>query len=256
MIILLSPAKTLNFEKPDRTNSTQPQFLEKTKILASVLKKYKPADLKSLMNISDNLAELNYDRFQNMDFGPQTQPVKAALDVFEGDVYKGIEAETMNEQDWVYAQEHLRILSGLYGMLKPLDTIQPYRLEMGTKLNIRNKYKNLYAFWKEALTQTINEELKAQETPYLINLASKEYFKALDKRLVYAPILDVQFKEWRQGKLKFISFNAKKARGLMARYIIDHKLKDPQDLKGFTTEGYQFEPELSSENSWMFTREN
>jgi cytoplasmic iron level regulating protein YaaA (DUF328/UPF0246 family) len=127
---------------------------------------------------------------------------------------------------------------------------------MGTQLNIRNNFKNLYAFWKEELTRSINEELNAQESPFLINLASKEYFKALDKRQINAPILEVQFKEWRQGKLKFISFNAKKARGLMARYIIDHKLEDPQDLKGFTTEGYQFEPELSSENSWMFTREN
>ena len=256
MIVLLSPAKTLDFEKPDRPNATQPQFIDKTEILASVLKKYKPADLKSLMSISDNLAELNYDRFQNMAFHPQTPPVKAALDVFEGDVYKGIEAETMNDQDWGYAQQHLRILSGLYGILKPLDTIQPYRLEMGTQLNIRNKFKNLYAFWKEELTRSINEELNAQESPFLINLASKEYFKALDKRQINAPILEVQFKEWRQGKLKFISFNAKKARGLMARYIIDHKLEDPQHLKGFTTEGYQFEPELSSENSWMFTREN
>ncbi len=256
MLVLLSPAKTMNFERPVRNAASNPFFQNEVEKLAHVLKSKSQNDLQDLMDISDNLAELNYERYQSMQFDPQPDSARAALDVFEGDVYKGIDSQTMEEAHWQYAQQHIRILSGLYGYLRPLDRIQPYRLEMGTSLPIDKQTKNLYQFWQPRLWKVIEKDLKNQDHPIIINLASQEYFKALPLKDHSAKVLEIKFKEWRDGKLKFISFYAKKARGLMARYMMDHGVSKPEELKAFDYEGYQFESDLSSEWEWVFTRES
>ena len=256
MIALLSPAKTMDFEKEPSVKSTDPRFVEKSSFLANLLKDMSREELKSLMDISDNLAELNYERYQRMSFQPQTEPALPALDVFEGDVYKGINSEDMDDHQWDYAQDHVRILSGLYGLLRPKDKIQAYRLEMGTSLEIDEDRGNLYDFWTEEITQTLKKDLSQFDDPYIINLASKEYFKAVNTKDIEAPVLEIKFREWRDGKLKFISFNAKKARGLMARYMMDQHISNIEALKSFNYEGYAFDEELSKDREWMFTREN
>ncbi|SRR6056297_406572 len=256
MLVLLSPAKTMNFERPVRKNASNPFFESEAQELAHVLKSKSQTDLQDLMDISDNLTELNYKRYQKMQFEPQPDSARAALDVFEGDVYKGIDSHTMEEAHWQYAQQHIRILSGLYGYLRPLDRIQAYRLEMGTNLSIDKETKNLYEFWQPRLWKVIEKDLKNQDHAIIINLASNEYFKALPLKHHSAKVLEIKFKEWRDGKLKFISFYAKKARGLMARYMMDHGVSKPKELQAFDYEGYQFESNLSSEWEWVFTRES
>lgn len=256
MLVLLSPAKTMNFERPVRDALSNPAFENEAKKLASVLKSKSQADLQDLMDISENLAELNYERYRDMKFDPQPDSARAALDVFEGDVYKGIDSQSMEEAHWQYAQQHIRILSGLYGYLRPLDRIQPYRLEMGTKLPIDKNAKNLYEFWQPKLGSSIEKDLENQDHPIIVNLASNEYFKAMPLKDLSARVLEIKFKEWRDGKLKFISFYAKKARGLMARYMMDHGVSKPEELQGFDYEGYQFESEMSSDWEWVFTRES
>lgn len=253
MLTVLSPAKTLNFEKKASIATASPKFRKESAELVGILKKKSPKDLIKLMSISDKLAELNHERFQNFSSRYSASNSRAALLAFKGDVYLGLQAEDFDQKDLAYAQEHLRILSGLYGILKPLDKMQPYRLEMGTALK-NDKGNNLYDFWDDKITKEINKELKSHKDPCLVNLASKEYFKAIKKKDIKADIIDVHFKEYRDGKLKFVSFNAKKARGLMARYIIKERIDHREGLKGFNLDSYHYEASLSDEKNLHFVR--
>lgn len=252
MKIVISPAKSLDFERPLPTQEySKPVFLKQTKEIVSVLKKLKPTDLSELMDISDNLAQLNWQR--NKDFKTPFTPENArpAVFAFSGDVYLGLDAHTISASKLDDLQTKLRILSGQYGILKPLDLIQAYRLEMGTSLPIR-EYKNLYSFWKKTLTDSLNKELKKNEL--FINLASNEYFSVIDVKQLKVPVITPEFKDYKDGKLKIISFFAKKARGLMVRYIIENDVETIEDLKGFNYEGYQFDANLSKGNTLVFTR--
>ncbi|WP_114417567.1 peroxide stress protein YaaA [Marinospirillum perlucidum] len=254
MLSLLSPAKSLDLETPATTSSyTQPDFLEPAAQLIDVLRPLAPQELSELMKISDKLASLNAARYQ--EWQPPFTPdnAKQAAMAFTGDVYTGLDASSLDQEALDFGQKHLRILSGLYGLLRPLDLIQAYRLEMGTKLK-NPAGPDLYAFWKETLTERLNAELAEQEQPWIINLASQEYFKALDKKKLQAEVITPVFKDWKNGQYKIISFFAKKARGLMARYQLDNRIDQPEGLKGFDKEGYAYNSSLSEGNSWVFTR--
>jgi len=252
MLILISPAKNLNFDPLDKDlEATQPAFLKETRQLAKTAKALSKGQLKRLMNLSDKLTDLNYERFQAFKTPFTIDNAKPAALAFAGDVYQGLEASTMKSADLDWAQDHLRILSGLYGLLRPLDLIQPYRLEMGRPLKTE-KADNLYGFWQDKLTRQVNKDLNGSQT--LVNLASNEYFGAIDPAKVKGDIITPQFKEIRDGKARFISFTAKKARGTMARYIIDKRIDDPEELKGFKRDGYRFNKSLSKGNNWVFTR--
>ena len=241
MKIVISPAKSLDFEsKLPTTRYSQPQFLEQAEKLNKVLSKKKPKALAKLMNISNNLAELNWERNQNFSIPFSTANARPAIYAFNGDVYLGLDAYTIPENKLDKLQDTLRILSGLYGILKPLDLMQPYRLEMGTQLNIGRK-KNLYEFWKKQLTDQLNSEL--QDGELFINLASNEYFGAIDEKKLKVPVITPIFKDWKNDKLKVLSFFAKKARGSMVRYIIDTNAKTLEDIKGFDQDGYIFSKE-------------
>lgn len=254
MIVLLSPAKTLDFESPSCTDlMDQPQLLEHAKPIVERMKKMSPKQLEKLMSISQQLALLNADRFQQWQPPFTPENAKQAVLAFKGDVYLGLEAETFQQKDFEFAHKHLRILSGLYGLLKPLDLIQPYRLEMGTKVTVKRK-KNLYEYWKKTITEELNQALEGKENGLVVNLASKEYFKAVDVKKLKAPVLTIDFKEEDQGKFKVIGFFAKKARGMMGQFIVRNRLTKAEDLKGFNEEGYRFNPELSQENHWVFSR--
>ena len=255
MLTVISPAKSLDFESPLATKrKTQPQFLEQSQALIDELKGLAPQDIASLMKLSDKLAVLNYDRFQefNTPFTPAN--ARQALLAFRGDVYLGLDADTLSNDDFQFAQKHLRILSGLYGVLRPLDLIQPYRLEMGTKFE--NKVgKNLYAFWGEQLNLHIQKELKKHEQPVLINLASNEYFKAIKAKQLPYRIVTANFKDLKNGQYKMISFFAKKARGLMSRFIIQNQIDHPEGLKDFNLAGYYFDKKSSTEDDLVFLRD-
>lgn len=252
MKLVLSPAKSLDFEtKLPTTKATQPEFLEHSSKLNKVLKDKSPKSLSKLMSISDKLADLNYERNQEFTVPFTKENSRPAMYAFNGDVYKGLDAYTIPKDKIDLAQNTIRILSGLYGVLKPLDLMQPYRLEMGTKLKVGSK-KDLYEFWKKDIVNTLNEELENDEL--FINLASNEYFKAIDKKALKVPVIDITFKEFKNGKLKIISFYAKEARGLMARYIIDTNAKTIDDLKKFNYDNYQFDGKLSEESHLVFTR--
>ncbi len=252
MKLVISPAKSLDFEtKLPITKATQSIFLEQSKKLNKLLKKQKPQDLSKLMSISDNLAQLNYNRNQDWTLPFTKDNARQAIYAFNGDVYKGLDAYTITEDKIDLAQNTVRILSGLYGVLKPLDLIQPYRLEMGTKLPVGSK-KNLYEFWKKDIVKSLNEELEDDEL--FLNLASNEYFKAVDTKALKVPVVTATFKELKNGKLKIISFYAKEARGLMARYVIDTNAKTIDDLKGFNYNNYQFDGNLSTQKDLVFTR--
>ncbi len=254
MLIVISPAKTLDFETaPTTKDFTEPEFLKESKKLISELKKLNPAEVSSLMKISDKLGTLNYLRFNEWKTPFNLKNAKQALLAFKGDVYTGIEAETFSNQDLKFAQKHLRILSGLYGVLKPLDLMQAYRLEMGTQFE-NKQGKDLYEFWGGKLTGQINNDLKAAKSKVLINLASNEYFKSLQANDIDAEIIVPVFKDFKNGKYKIISFYAKKARGLMSAYIIKNRLKKPEDIKGFNVEGYKYSKSESSGNNWVFLR--
>ena len=218
-----------------------------------MLKKKKPAQLAKLMDISPKLAELNFQRFQawNPVFTPENSWQSVLM--FNGDVYQGLKAETFTASDFEIAQQKLRILSGVYGLLKPLDLIQPYRLEMGTNLSVARK-KNLYDFWKTKITAKLNDELSLNDHKLLINLASNEYFSAIDTKKLKARIITPSFKENKDSKYQMVSFFAKRARGLMSRFIIQNNISDPEELKAFDSEGYYFNNQLSGENDWVFTR--
>lgn len=254
MLMLISPAKTLDFDTASVTDkATRPDFLDQSRELISTLRDLAPQDVSSLMGISDKLGQLNYDRYQQWHTPFTPDNAKQAVLAFKGDVYTGLDAERFNAGDFTFAQQHLRILSGLYGLLRPLDLIQPYRLEMGTRLE-NPRGKTLYDFWGERLTVAINEQLNALKQPVVVNLASNEYFKAVKPKALQAPLVTPVFKDWKNGQYKIISFYAKKARGLMAAYAIENRLKKAEDLKAFDREGYGFNPELSTDKQWVFTR--
>lgn len=254
MITLLSPSKTLNFNQQDILHShTECDFIESAEVLASEAKKLTENDLKELMGISDNLAKLNRERFNKWSLPFSLSNAKQAILAFDGGVYSGLKAKNFKKEDFDFAQNHLRILSGLYGMLKPLDLIQPYRLEMGISFK-NNRGKNLYEFWKEDLTENLNNSLKKHDNPTIVNCASVEYFSAIDLAKCNGRILSLVFKEYRNDELKFISFNAKKARGLMTQYIIKNKINNNNDIKDFNCEDYNFDPKLSDESTFVFTR--
>ena len=254
MLIVVSPAKKLDYETPPTIKkSTQPDYLDQSQILIDRLRQFSAIDLAELMHLSMNLAELNFDRYEQWEqqVGPETG--KQCVLAFKGDVYQGLDAESFSEEDLQYAQEHLRILSGLYGLLKPLDLMRPYRLEMGTKLQ-NERGKNLYEFWGTRITDAINAQLKKQGDDVLVNLASNEYFKSVKPRQVEGRIITPQFKEKKNGEYKMIGIFAKKARGLLSRYILLNRLQDPQDIQSFDVDGYAFNPALSKDDNWVFTR--
>lgn len=251
MIVLLSPAKTLDFETEVEAAYTEPIMLKDSKMLIRNLKKKTVEDIKQLMKVSDNIASLNVGRYKTFKTPFTTENAKQAVFAFKGDVYTGLEAETFNEEDLAFAQDHLRILSGLYGLLKPLDLMQPYRLEMGTRLENR-RGKNLYEFWGEKITNQINKDLSNEKV--IVNLASNEYFKSVKPKKLKGQLLHIDFKDDKNGEYKTIGFFAKKARGWMANYIIKNKITDPEQLKGFHREGYLYNPDLSTESKWVLTR--
>ena len=252
MKIVISPAKSLNFESDLPTqNFSEASFLKESRQINGVLKKLKPNDLSKLMDISDKLAELNWERNQSWKTPFTTDNSRPAIYAFDGEVYTGIDAYTLPTDKMEDLQNRLFILSGLYGLLKPLDLIQAYRLEMGTSIAI-GESKNLYSFWKTKITETLNKSIAIGD--FLLNLASNEYFSAVDTKLLKAKVITPEFKDYKDGKLKMISFFAKKARGLMVRYIIDTNAQTIDDLKGFHYEGYAFDANLSTEVKLVFTR--
>lgn len=252
MKIVVSPAKSLNFESPlPIQNYTESLFLKEAETILKTLKKKKPKQLMELMDISEKLADLNWERNQNWALPFTPENARPAVYAFDGDVYTGLDAYTISAEKIAVLQDKLRILSGLYGILKPLDLMQPYRLEMGTSMPIGTK-KNLYEFWKKKLTKALNDELQSDEL--FLNLASNEYFSAVDTKALKVPVITPEFRDYKDGKLKMISFFAKKARGLMVRYIIDTNAETIDDLKKFNYEGYAFDANLSKGNTLVFTR--
>ena len=254
MLIVISPAKTLDFETPPATGTfTLPEFLDDAATLVDELRAFEPGKLGELMGISPKLAELNSNRYHAWSLPFTESNAKQAALAFKGDVYLGLDATNLDADDWQFAQQHLRILSGLYGVLKPLDLMQPYRLEMGTRLKTR-RGKDLYAFWDNRINAAICAALRAQAGPVLVNLASNEYFKSVRANDLPARIITPVFKEERNGAYKMISFYAKQARGLMSRYIIRNRLADPDDLQGFDLEGYRYNNAVSDADRPVFTR--
>ncbi len=255
MITVISPAKTLDFESQPITNChTQPKFLAQSQALIDELRELSAPGIATLMKLSDKLAGLNMARFQTWTTPFSLDNSKQAVLAFKGDVYTGLDADTMDDEGLAFAQQHLRILSGLYGVLKPLDLIQPYRLEMGTQF-ANAKGKNLYQFWGGQLREEIETEA-SQSNAVLVNLASNEYFKALEAKKLSTRIITPAFKDMKNGQYKIISFYAKKARGLMSRYIIDHRINEPEQLKKFDSDGYRFSAGMSDGDDWVFIRDH
>ncbi len=253
MIVLLSPAKSLDYQPTEVDMHSQIRFPEESEKLVSVLKKKSKKSLKELMNISEDLANLNAQRYQAFEPEYNEENSKQAVLAFKGDVYLSLQADDFTEKELEFAQEHLRILSGLYGLLRPLDRIQPYRLEMGTSLKIRRK-NNLYEFWGDKITKLLNEDLESNGNQTIINLASKEYFKSVKPKALQGEVINIIFKEWRGEKLKIIAFNAKKARGDMARQIVKQQITDPELLKTLDVQGYIFDESISKEKDWVFVK--
>ncbi|HRH15625.1 MAG TPA: peroxide stress protein YaaA [Azonexus sp.] len=254
MLIFLSPAKSLDYKTPPRVAThTQPAFLKQSEALIRQLRKLSPADLAHLMSISDPLALLNFNRFADWKLPFSPENAKQAVLAFDGDVYDGLAAKTLSPADLDFAQQHVRILSGLYGILKPLDLMQPYRLEMGTRF-ANAAGKDLYAFWGESLLDAINGELAGMPRPVAVNLASEEYFKAAIGRKIRGQVIQPVFEDWKSGRYRIISFYAKRARGLMTRYAVVNRLSEPEGLQGFDYDGYAFAPEASGDRTWVFRR--
>lgn len=252
MLVIISPAKKLDFETHALTDEyTQCEYLETSKKLIKNLKNLKVPEIAKLMKLSKSLAELNFNRYQEFKTPFSLKNSKQAAFAFKGDTYIGLEFETFNKDEIQYSQENLRILSGLYGMLRPLDLIQPYRLEMGTKFGI-DKKKNLYELWQDKLTLDLNKELEKKKI--LVNLASKEYFSAIDFNKLNGKVITPVFKEKKNGEYKIISFNAKRARGKMSQYIMKNKISTPDDLKKFNLDNYKFSEKMSSDNELIFVR--
>ncbi|MCC4799726.1 peroxide stress protein YaaA [Enterovibrio norvegicus] len=255
MLIVVSPAKTLDYESPLATDRhTQPMLTAHSEKLIEVCRKLTPADISGLMKVSDKIAGLNVARFAEWSPTFTTDNARPAVLAFKGDVYTGLEAESMSDDDYTWAQDHLRMLSGLYGLLRPLDLMQPYRLEMGTKL-ANERGTNLYQFWGEIITNELNAALAAQNDKLLVNLASNEYFKAVKPAKLDGKIVTPVFKDCKKGQYKVISFYAKKARGMMARYIIDERIDSVEGLKAFDRAGYWFSEEESNDKELVFKRE-
>ncbi len=253
MLIVISPAKTLNFDPaPQDLPATLPQMAKEAGELARVTKRLKPADLRALMHISDKLAELNWARFQALPKSDPETGLQASL-AFAGDVYQGLDARTLSNADLQWAQDRLRILSGLYGLLRPLDRIQPYRLEMGTALKTP-RGETLYDFWGARISKRLNAEADGHEDPTLVNLASQEYYGAVDQRALKLPRLTIHFREEKDGQSRVLAFYAKKARGLMARFAIENRLERAEDLKAFDVGGYRFQASNSTKTDWQFVR--
>lgn len=252
MLIVLSPAKALDFTSgPPSAPLTLPELGEETAELAKATKKLTASDLKRLMSLSDNLAKLNRERFQAFDAASE-EGLQAAF-AFNGDVYTGLKARELDKKGLAWAQDHVRILSGLYGVLRPLDAIQPYRLEMGARLKTK-RGASLYDFWGPRIAEALNQAAARHKDKTLVNCASGEYFGAVDRTALKLPVLTCKFLEEKDGEARMISFFAKKARGLMARYAIDHRIDKAADLKGFDSEGYRFVPQLSSDEEFTFSR--
>ena len=255
MLSILSPAKTLDYDTaPTTRKSTQPLFLDEATTLVGAARKMTPDDIQSLMGVSEKIAQLNHERFMNWAPDFSLDNAKQAVLAFKGDVYTGLRADTLSTKELAFAQKHLRILSGLYGLLRPLDLMQPYRLEMGLPFQYAGG-KNLYEFWGESITQLLAKHVKASGSPVLVNLASNEYFKSVRPKLLDVDIVTPQFRDLKNGQYKMISFFAKKARGLMARYIIEEGLNTPEGLKDFTGEGYYYSAAQSQEGQWVFLRD-
>ena len=254
MLCVISPAKKLDFEtEPRVARFTQPQFLSETKSLVKAVRRLGREKLKLTMKLSDKLADLNYQRFQAFSTPFTLGNAKQAALVFNGDTYAGLDAETLDDEDMAFAQDHLRILSGLYGVLRPLDLIQPYRLEMGARFQ-PPRGENLYGFWDKQLTKALNHTVRRHADPSVINLASTEYFKAVHAEGLDGPVITPVFKEVKSGMSRVIGMFAKRARGAMARYIIKNRLDSSHQLKSFCDGGYKFRPEQSDDATWVFTR--
>ena len=254
MLIVISPAKTLDYDTPPKTKTfTLPDYLDHSEQLIARARQYSALDIAELMEVSMKLAELNFERFEQWHTPFTPDNAKQAVLAFKGDVYTGLDAESFSAADFTFAQNHLRILSGLYGLLRPLDLMQPYRLEMGRKVDTE-RGKNLYEFWGTIITEGLNAQLKKLKSPYLINLASNEYFKAVKPKALDGEIITPEFKDWKNGQYKMMGVYAKKARGQLSRFVIQNQLTDPQQMKEFDVDGYHFNEELSNGNKWVFTR--
>ncbi|MCE2496802.1 MAG: peroxide stress protein YaaA [Flavobacteriales bacterium] len=255
MLILLSPAKTLDYDTPVWTDvRTQPRLTDEATVLAERLKKKSAGQLRKLMSLSKDLAALNYERYQEWRYPFDESQARPALFAFKGDVYLGLGLhDHFEEEDVLYAQDHLRILSGLYGVLRPLDDMMPYRLEMGTKLKV-GRPNNLYEYWGTKIAELLNEDLSEQQGKVVVNLASGEYWKAVDQKVLDAEVITPEFKDWKNGQFKVLSFFAKKARGMMAKYLVTQRIDSFDGLQNFEEEGYSFNPELSAPNRPVFTR--
>jgi cytoplasmic iron level regulating protein YaaA (DUF328/UPF0246 family) len=255
MLSVISPAKTLDFDTPATTRKcTQPEFLARTESLVEDARKLAPADIRDLMGVSEKIAALNHQRFMDWQRPFDRDNAKQALLAFKGDVYTGLEADTLDKDGLAFAQQHLRILSGLYGVLRPLDLMQPYRLEMGLKF-ANSGGRNLYEFWGEDITRSLNKALKKSGSPVLLNLASNEYFKAVQPGALDAEVVTPVFKDLKSGKYRVISFFAKKARGQMARWIIDNGINEVAPLKKYRVAGYRYNAKESGPRELVFTRD-
>jgi len=253
VLIVLSPAKRLDFTETDPAlPATAPRFVEDIASLSRTAKRQTKADLRKLMSISEDLAKLNQQRFKAFDPEATDAGIQAVM-AFAGDVYQGLDARSLDPKALDWAQSHLRILSGLYGLLRPLDRIQPYRLEMGVRLKTR-RGNSLYDFWDDRISKQLNLDAEGQAHPVLVNLASQEYFGAVDAKALKIPVVTPNFRENKDGESRIISFFAKKARGTMARFAIDERIENPTDLKAFDRDGYRFDKALSTDTDWIFTR--
>ena len=254
MLFLLSPAKSLDYETPlGDVPHTQPQFKAQSQALIEVLRTQSPQQIASLMDLSDALSALNVARYAAWSRRSTLRNARPAVLAFNGDVYEGLQARTLPVADLEWAQQQVAILSGLYGVLRPLDLLQPYRLEMGTRL-ATPQGSNLYQFWGSSIAQHLNQRLRADTSPVVVNLASQEYFKAVDRKTLKAPVVECVFEDYKGGAYKVISFHAKRARGLMARYAIEHRITTPEGLKHFDSEGYAHAPEVSGLDRLVFRR--
>jgi len=254
MLMLISPAKSLDMQATfPELETSQARLLVESQLLIDQLQAFSPEDIQKLMGISEKISDLNYQRFQDWVQNDASEQCPA-LFAFRGDVYQGLAADTLTKDEIKYTQQHLRILSGLYGLLRPLDLMQAYRLEMGTRL-VNQRGVNLYAFWGDKITELIKADLPDSHAPELINLASNEYFKAVKPKLTGARLITPIFKDFKNGQYKIISFYAKKARGMMVNYAIKHKITQAEELKNFDSAGYRYAAELSDEKQWVFIRD-
>ncbi len=254
MILLLSPAKSLDFDSPPTlAKATRPDFLDQSEILVERLREFSPAELASLMEISDPLAALNVARYAEWQNPYPRGQGKQAVLAFNGDVYEGLDAKSLSASDLLFAQNHLRILSGLYGVLRPLDLILPYRLEMGIRLD-NPRGKDLYAFWGDRITEALDTALRKMKSSAVVNLASVEYFKSVKAKKLSVPVIQPVFEDWSAGRYKVVSFYAKRARGLMARFAVCRQIVEPSELKSFAEDGYAYDAGASDRDRWVFRR--